>query len=282
MPDWGGGLKGAGGGALAGASVGGPIGALIGGGIGGLAGLFGGGPSEEEQANRARLEEFYKSTMGRQAPQAQAAGPAGYSAFRDNQRNLVSHLEGMSRGMGPSLAAEQMKAATDRNVSQQQAFANSGRGGPLAAQLAAVNSARLGAQASQDAGTARIAEQQMALNQLGLTLHGARGADEEMGRFNTGQANEMAQANLAARLKTMGMNDDAVLRALGQLGGQAANESQRPGFGDQMLAGGAGAFSQYAAQQAAAKNAGGSASYGGAMKGWNDLYGNPFGGKRYS
>jgi hypothetical protein len=141
-------------------------------------------------------------------------------------------------------------------MSGQQAFANSGRGGPLAAMQAANNSARLGAQSAQDSATARIQEQQMALNQLGLTLHGARGADEEMNRFNTGQTNETSQANMLARLKAMGMNDDASLALLRQMSGNSQAEAARPGMGDQILAGGAGAF----AQGYANRNSGGGAA----------------------
>lgn len=259
MADWGGGLKGAAGGALAGGSFGGPVGAIGGGIIGGLAGLFGGGEkaAEQEEANRKLLMDYYNRVNGRETPQMGPAAQGSLSDFRNNQRDLVTHLQGMSRGQGPSLAAEQLKAATDRNIAQQQAFAATGKGGPLAAQQAANAASTLGARASQDAASARIAEQQMALNQLGLTIHGARGADEEMSRFNAGQQNETAQTNLYAKLKAMGMNDEAALRILGQMSGNTNAAAARPGLADQILAGGAGAFGFGASQRASGKAASG-------------------------
>ncbi len=110
---------------------------------------------------------------------------------------------------------------------------------------AANNMARAGAQTTQDAGVARIAEQQMALNQLGLTLHGARGYDESMSKFNAGQLNNTGLANLDARLRAMGMNDAARLGILGQFGSSASNEANRPSAVEQLLAGGAGALGSY-------------------------------------
>lgn len=248
---WSDGLKGAGGGALAGASIGGPWGAAVGGVIGGIGGLLGNsGPSEDEQRNRQMMMDYYNKVQGREAPQMGPAAQSATSSFRQNQQNLIGHLEGMSNGQGPSLAAQQLKAATDRNMSGQQAFANSGRGGPLAAMQAANNSARLGAQSAQDSAGARIQEQQMALNQLGLTLHGARGMDEENSRFNAGQTNDASQANMLARLKTMGLNDEQSSRLLQQMSGNSQSEAVRPGLGDQILAGGAGMYAMGTAQRA--------------------------------
>lgn len=199
-----------------------------------------GGNSGEQDANRKMIMDYYsRINGGRTAPQMGPAAQGTNSSFRGNQSELVSRLEAMSKGQGPSLANEQLKAATDRNIRGQQAFANTGRGGPLAAQQAMNNSAMLGAQSSQDSAQARIQEQQMALNQLGLTLHGARGADEEMSRFNAGQQNETSQANLAARLKTMGLDDEAIARTLGLLSGNANASAQQVGMGERLLAGGA-------------------------------------------
>jgi hypothetical protein len=129
-----------------------------------------------------------------------------------------------------------MQAATDRNMKGQQALAAGARGpnAAMAQFTAANNAAGLGAQAAQDSGAARIAEQQMALQQLGLTLHGARGADEDMSRFNAGQRNEFQLANLNAR----GMSQSQRLQLLGMMGGGA----QGPSMGEQLMAGGANLF----------------------------------------
>jgi hypothetical protein len=93
---------------------------------------------------------------------------------------------------------------------------------------------QLGAQANQDAAMARIQEQYNAQNQLGLTLHGARGQDEAMSQFNAGAQNQFAMANQDAQLRAWGLNDSAVLGALGG----AAGVPQRAGLGEQLLAGG--------------------------------------------
>lgn len=250
MANYEGGLKGAAGGALAGSSFG-PVGTIAGGLIGGLGGLFGGGPSPEEKQNRQMMLDYYNKVNGRQAPQMGPAAQGSLSSFRNNQADLINRLEAQSKGLGPSLAAQQLRAATDRNSAQQSSFANSGRGGPLAAMNAANNTAMLGAQAAQDAASARIAEQQMATNQLGLTLHGARGMDENMSQFNAGQTNEARGRNLEAKLRTMGMNDQAIAAVMAQMNGASSAQASRPDMGDQILAGGAGMYSQFASNKGA-------------------------------
>jgi hypothetical protein len=239
-------IEGAGGGALAGGSLGGPWGAVAGGIGGGLLGLFGGNKDDENQ--RKQMEQYYNEVRNRGTPQVGQSASADYSSFRDNQKNLVSHLEAMSQGRGPSLAAEQFKASTDRNIAQQQGMALSGQGNATAAaMMAANNSAQLGAQSTQDAGQARIQEQQMALNQLGLTLHGARGGDEDMNRFNAGQANQFSLANLDAQLRARGMDDATRLQLISQMQGA---KNQGPSLSQSILAGGAGMYSMGATNSA--------------------------------
>lgn len=236
--NWGGGAKGAAGGALAGGSIGGPAGALIGGAAGGALGLFGGDNGKADYQNR--LQQYYNDLANRQAPQAGPASQSGYSGFRQNQSDMIKRLEALSQGQGPSLAAQQFQQANDSNVRNQQAMANSGRNGPMGAFNAANNMGMLGAQAAQGSATARTQEEQMALQQLGLSLYGARGADEETNRFNAGEQNKNSLANLDARLKAMGMGDQARLGILQQMGGG----TNGPQIGDQLLAGGAGMFAQ--------------------------------------
>ena len=230
--------KGAMGGALAGGSVGGVPGAIVGGIGGALLGGFGGDNGQGDY--QKRLEEYYASLANRQAPQSGPAAQGQYSGFRNNQADLISRLEAMSRGQGPSLAKQMFAQATDRNMQAQQAMANSGRGGAMGAFNAANNMGQLGAQAAQGAAAARTNEQMQAMQQLGLSIYGARGADEQMNQFNAGQQNQVMLANLDARLKAMGLNDQARLQILAQMGGQA----NQPTFGDQLMAGGAGMFAQ--------------------------------------
>ncbi len=254
MADWGQGLKGAGGGALAGGALGGPIGAGVGALAGGAIGLFSGsGESENEQMQRKMMMDYYAQIGQRGMDQTGPAGQSAYSGFRQNQTGLVNRLEAMANGQGPSLAKQQFEQATDRNMRGQQAMAASGRGGPLSQLTAANNMGMLGANAAQGSALARTNEQMQAIGQLGGVINQGRGADEQTNMFNTNQSNQFQLQNLDARLRQMGMNDQARLQILSQLGGQNQAQAQRPGMGDQLLAGGAGMFAQGASQRAGAR-----------------------------
>lgn len=251
MADWGQGFKGAAGGALAGAGLGGPFGAVLGGAVGGVAGLLGGGESGQDAEHRKRLMDFYNSVGGgRMAPQVGPAAQAGYSGFRSNQSDFINRMDAMSRGQGPSLATQMFRQTTDRNQAQQAGMANSGRGGPMAAINAANNMGLLGAQASQGAAGARIAEQNMALGHLGSMIQSGRGADEQLGMWNAGQQNQFAIQNLEARLRQMGLDDNTRMQILAQLGGQNAQQRGTPGLSDQIMAGGAGLYAMGVTQAA--------------------------------
>lgn len=254
--NWGGAAKGAGGGALAGGAFG-PWGAAIGGVAGGAIGLFSGGESKNDQSTRNMLMDYYKSVQSRQ-PYNMAPTQYGQISgdVRNQQQSLNDQLTALSQGKGPSLAEQQLRSATDRNVSQAAGFANSGRGGPMAVSQAANNQARMGAQASQDAASARIAESNQARQLLGLNLHGMREQDENMSQFNAGQGNQMSQAQLLALIHQRQMQDQGVMGAIGGLQGQNTAQYGRPQLSDQILAGGAGLYSLAATQRAQAKAAG--------------------------
>ena len=255
-------IQGAAGGALGGSTFG-PGGTILGGLAGGLGGFFGGNAQEDQ---RKRQQSFYDE-LSRGGPQSGPAFQGDYSGFRDNQKNLITQLEAMAQGRGPSLASEQLKAATDRNISQQIGLAQSGAGNPAAAaMMAGQNAQRLGAQAAQDSGQARIQEQMGALDRLGLNLHGARDADEGMNRFNAGQSNQNQWNNLNANL------DTNRLRGM-TLGGM--DPGQQPSLGERILSGGAGMFGMRASQNAANKGGGGFGSQG------YETWTNPNAGPRY-
>ena len=272
-PNWSQGAQGALGGAATGAAIGSivpGIGTGIGAGVGalggGLLGLFGGGNDEQ---TRQMLMDYYNQVVNRQAPQLGQAGQAAYSGFRQNQSDLINRLDALSQGKGPSLAAAQFQQATDRNMSSQAAMANSGRGGPMASLTAANNMGMLGAQAAQGSAIARTGEELGAYGQLGQAIAQGRSADEATNMFNTGQGNQFQMANLEAKLKQMGLNDSAVQGILSGLIG----ENRIPGIGTQLMAGGAGALSQYAAHAGAGAVAGGGVGSIGM-----DNTKNPFGG----
>lgn len=165
----------------------------------------------------AMLKRYREMYNNRQAPQAGPAAQSALSSFRQNQSGLVDRLEALSQGRGPSLAAEQLKQATDRNMATQASIAVSGRGNAGLAGIQASNMAgQLGAQAAGQSAVARIQEQQMALEQLNQALSSARGADEANSQFNALQTNYREQANLEAKLRTMGLNDAQIQSILAQ------------------------------------------------------------------
>jgi hypothetical protein len=235
MGRWGAAGQGAAGGALAGSAFG-PWGAAIGGVIGGGLGYLGGDPEDEQ---KKKMQGFYDSMNGQQS------GPAhtgAYSDFRGNQQNLITQLEAMAQGRGPSLAAEQLKESTGRNANQQIGLAQSGAGNATAAAMGAQNNmARLGTQASQMAMQGRIQEQNNAIQNLGLNLHGARGQDEGMNQFNAHEQNLNDWGNRGA------MTENDRLRLMAMQGMAPTG----PNTGERILAGGA-SLGAFAAQQRAA------------------------------
>lgn len=195
-------------------------------------------------------------TPGRTAPQAGPAAQAQTSGFRQNQADLISRLEALSKGQGPSLAAEQLRQATDRNMSQQASIAQSGRGNAALAGIQASNaSAGLGAQAASDAAVARIAEQQMALQQLGQNVATGRTQDQDLGQFNALQTNYRDQFNIEAQLRARGLDDEAIRAILG-MKMASAQAAQQGSLGNQLMAGGAGLLALSGSNSSAGKKPG--------------------------
>jgi len=251
-PNWTQGAQGAGGGAMAGGAIGGPWGAAIGGGIGGLLGLFGGGGASDYKDQLNKLAAGYGS---RTAPQTGPASNASYSDFRRNQAGLIAQLEAAANGTGPSAAQMQMQAAMDRAAGAQ-ASAAAGAGGRgvnagAALRNASNNTAALMSQNSKDTGILRAQEQLNARGQLGQAIAQGRAGDEQINQFNAEQANRAALANLQAKLQSIGLNDEAQLKALMMAMGVAG-----PGMGASLLAGGANAMPGLA-QMFGNKNKGG-------------------------
>jgi len=268
--EWGDAGKGALGGAATGASigsVGGPWGAAIGGLVGGVGGLIWGGTSDHgnkadpggmSEADRLRYRRYYESILARQqAPQVQQSNLVG------NQHSLIAQLEASASGRAPSLAAEQLRTGMEQNQRAAQSFANGARGSGanLAHYQASNNMANIGAQATRDAGAARIAEITAAQNQLGTVLHGAREQDEALSR-----------ANVEAQLRLMGLNDEAIARYFQTLQGRPGMQAA-PSTGDALLAGGIGAAGSWAQQRAAQ---GGGTAGSGSYTPYGDNTINPF------
>lgn len=226
--------QGAAGGAMAGAAFG-PWGAAIGGVAGGALAYFG---NDGEGDYQDQLKKLANSYQGRQGPLAGPANTAQYSGFRQNQAALISQLEAMSRGEGPSAAAVQMRDAMDRAAGAQASGA-AGAGGRGVNAGAAMrqsmnNTAAVQSQGARDTATLRSQEQMNATQMLGQNIQAGRGADEGVNEFNATAQNQQDLANLSAKMQMMGLNDQSQLQAL-----MLAMKSAGPGTGTQVLAGGA-------------------------------------------
>lgn len=247
-------LKGGAGGAAAGAAFG-PYGAAIGAGVG-MLGVYLSGDDGNSQQTQDMINQ-YRARYGQDLNMGPAA-QADYSNFRGQQQGLANRLEAQSMGQGPSLATEQLKAGLDRNMAQQASIAASGRGGQagVGAFTAANNAANMGMQTDQASAQARIQEQYNAQQQLGSVLGQGRQADEGVNQFNAQQQNYNMEANQKAQLQAMGLTDDQITKMMQLQQQQYAG----PHFSDQLMAGGAGMYAQYSAQNAlsnANKNANG-------------------------
>lgn len=245
--------KGALGGAATGATIGsvaGPYGTAIGAGVGaiggGLLGYFGSN-DDAQKAQQDKIEQYRQMIMSQGFDPVQAKTVGAPSGFRTNQQDLIKRLDAASQGRGPSIADEQLKQSVDRNTSLQQSMAQSGRGNATLANIvAANNSNNFGQGAAQTAVASRLQEQQMANQLYGQVVGQARGQDEQISQFNAQQQNFAAQANLEAKLRLMGLDDDSILKILQM---QQSATPTGPGVGDQILAGGSSALGMWAANQ---------------------------------
>lgn len=257
--NWGQASQGAMGGAAAGAAFG-PWGAAIGGGIGGAMGLLGGGGQDQYKQQLMDLSNKYGNM---QAPQMGQAAQGQYSGFRGAQAGLIGQLQAMASGQGPSAAAIQMRDAMDRAAGAQ-ASAAAGAGGRgvnagAAMRNAQNNTAAVQGQGARDTATLRSQEQMGAMSQLGQVTAQGRAADENMNQYNATAQNQQAQANLQAKLQTLGITSQAQLQSL-----MAAIGITQPGTGTSVMAGGAMAaplLMQYMHGQQGNGGAGGAQAY---------------------
>lgn len=247
--------KGALGGAATGASIGslaGPYGTAIGAGVGaiggGLMGWLGGNDDDAaKKAQADRIQQYRDMIANQNFNQVQAQTVNTPSGFRANQQALIDRLDAASQGRGPSIADEQLKQSVDRNTSLQQSMAQSGRGNATLANIvAANNSNNFGQGAAQTAVASRLQEQAQANQLYGSVLGQARGQDEQTAQFNAQQQNFASQANLEAKLRMMGLDDDSILKILSM---QQSSLPTGPSTGDQILAGGSSALGMWASNQ---------------------------------
>jgi hypothetical protein len=220
-------------------------GAIGGGVLGGLAGLWGGDGGQSDQ--NARLAAYDRELRNRQAPQVNGQFNAGPSQYEQNRGSMLAYLNAQARGLGPSVAANQMRMASDRAVGSQGALAAGAAGRGMSAGAAfrgaANNTAAIQQQGAQDAANARIQEMTNAQGLYANAMGQAVGQTNQASQFNAQQNQQIALANLDAQLRAQGMNDAQRMAILQQYGQQVG-----PGLGSQILAGGASAMPLLMAQ----------------------------------
>jgi hypothetical protein len=132
------------------------------------------------------------------AAQARAAQLGRQDAeFRSGQTGLMRDLQEQSAGRGPSLAAGQLREATDRNLAQQQAAA-AASGSPLAQRNLQNQATVANQQVARDAAQMRIQEQLAARQQLQGVTQTGREQDINVANAQAQLQQQTALANQAA------------------------------------------------------------------------------------
>lgn len=121
---------------------------------------------------------------------AMGGNQSNQANVRNSQGELGYRLMQQANGQGPSLAQNQLQSATDQNIAQQMALAQSQAGGGNAATMrnAMQNSAGIQQQMANQSAGLRMQEQMNARQQLGGLLGGMRGQDQslDMNRLGLG------------------------------------------------------------------------------------------------
>jgi hypothetical protein len=133
----------------------------------------------------------------------------GANPYNDQQNALISQLQQMANGQGPSLAVQQYKAANQDAMANQLAMSR-GRGAG-AARNASVQMGQLGAGLAGGSAMARTREQMGAMGQLQNSLTSAGQMD-----FQRAAANQQMYQNALAQM----MQQGGIGQSLAGLAGQ--------------------------------------------------------------
>jgi len=120
------------------------------------------------------------------------------NALRANQMGLIERLQAAERGEGPSLANEQLKAATDRNLAQQMAMAAS-TGGAIGLRQLGQQQASTAQQLAQQSAMNRMQEQIAARQELAGALQSGRAMDAELAQAQAQLGQQAGMTNLETR-----------------------------------------------------------------------------------
>lgn len=169
-----------------------------------LGGLFGGGGdaaraevyNPDPNAFKIKDAEKYRGEADTQYKSSVERG----DFVAPKQENLINSLEMQANGQGPSLATEQLKSATNRNLAQQLALAQASRSpnGALNQRNLMKNQATAGAQLAEVGAQARMQEQQNARNLLANQLNNQQASADQLTQHYLAQGFSIAQAQQQA------------------------------------------------------------------------------------
>jgi hypothetical protein len=183
------------------------------------------------QGIQDRYGGYLNQVDNRGAPQIGAYQNAGASSFAGDQHALANLLMDRAQGKN-SVAEQQLRQGLDVANQHQMAAAAGARpqNAAMAMRLASQNMAGNEMGMTGEAARARAQEAQQAAMGLGGVLAQGRGADEGLNMFNAGQQNQRTGQQAAMNQNQMGIND-AARNSL--LGGslQAAGLQQQGGMG---------------------------------------------------
>lgn len=165
---------------------------------------------------------------GTRLGQAARLDPTQQGQFRDRQMQQANRLGAIASGQEQGAGELAVQRQGNRSTAQQQAAARMGRGQPGMQRAAARNIADIGTNVAGQSQVAAMQDASAANQQLGSILAQGREADIGMAGQNAGfqQQRTMQQggfdqqanfANMDARLRYMGMNDQNRLAYLNQL-----------------------------------------------------------------
>lgn len=182
----------------------------------------------KDAAQRARVQEVRSRDRSEQAQQ-------------DN-RQLIEQLQAQAAGTAPSLAEAQLRSASERNLAQQLAAAQSQQGGSAAARERQLmqNQAASGRELAQDATVARLQEQQQAQQLLAGQLQvEQQQADALLNQYlQAGFTIEQARQQAAADLEKLKTNQFLSAQGLTAASQEAASGRQAGFLGGLLNAGG--------------------------------------------
>jgi hypothetical protein len=182
--------------------------------------------------NKAWLQGTLGGVLNREAQTmqgAQAQGATINTASQDQiraaQLALMGNLQNTAAGQGPSVAQEQLRQATDRNMANALAMAAAQGGGAAAYRQAAFARAAATQDMASQSAQLRAQEIAQAQNTLAGVAQGARGQDiglaagqaqmtQQNAQFNAGLAQDTGKTNLLAGVEQQKMKDQIVQQYL--------------------------------------------------------------------